>query len=165
MKILKILCLFAFVLSTTVYTTSCKDDCSSSSCENGGTCVDGDCNCADGYEGNTCSAESRDKFEGDWTYSGISGCTFVVNRPSKISEETSNVLQVTMTNLTGYSETVIANVDGNTITIPVQTVDDIDGDSWTISSNTATIADNSFTLEVDYSGFATMMCTLEFNMQ
>lgn len=33
-------------------------------CLNGGTCLDGDCTCAAGYEGDSCSIVSRDKFLG-----------------------------------------------------------------------------------------------------
>lgn len=164
MKILKMLCLFTLFLGTTMYTTSCSDSCSAT-CENGGTCNDGTCDCAEGYEGESCADESRDKFVGNWAYSGQGSCSVAQNIASTVTEATGNLLQVNITNLTGYSEVLVANISGNTISIPEQTVDDIDGDSWTISSNTGTIVDNAFSLEVDYSGFATLDCTLDFVKQ
>lgn len=34
--------------------TSCRDECDSVSCENGGVCVSGDCECPEYYEGERC---------------------------------------------------------------------------------------------------------------
>lgn len=34
--------------------TSCKDACEDVTCENGGTCNDGDCNCPNGFTGTNC---------------------------------------------------------------------------------------------------------------
>lgn len=49
------------MLSLTIFIVSCEDDepmdepCTSSSCQNGGVCVDGSCVCEPGYMGSTCS--------------------------------------------------------------------------------------------------------------
>lgn len=59
MKITKILLLSLITLSI----TSCgKDDpCENIICTNGGSCVNGECNCPEGYEGPDCSNQSTPK--------------------------------------------------------------------------------------------------------
>lgn len=42
--------------------TSCTDACKDVTCENGGVCVEGDCECADFYEGTTCADAFSTKF-------------------------------------------------------------------------------------------------------
>ena len=45
---------------------SCTDPCEDVVCENGGTCDEGTCLCAEGYEGDNCETESRAKYLGDF---------------------------------------------------------------------------------------------------
>jgi len=40
-----------------VTTQSCTDECKDVTCQNGGTCDEGDCSCADGYSGDNCEIE------------------------------------------------------------------------------------------------------------
>lgn len=51
--------------SSACNTDACKDV----TCNNGGTCADGTCLCAAGYEGNDCSTAVNAKFVGTWTAS------------------------------------------------------------------------------------------------
>ena len=53
-------------LSTALFFSSCKDECKDVTCNNGGVCVEGACDCASGYEGTDCSTEIRAKFKGTW---------------------------------------------------------------------------------------------------
>jgi hypothetical protein len=52
-NLLFLLLAFLFILACTK-----KDPCEGVSCLNGGTCVDGTCNCTTGYEGSLCEKES-----------------------------------------------------------------------------------------------------------
>lgn len=56
----------AFTMVT--YTACTKDECKDVVCNNGGTCVDGTCNCATYYEGTNCDNQVRAKYYN--TYKG-----------------------------------------------------------------------------------------------
>ena len=46
---------------------SCKKDpCKNVTCQNGGTCQDGNCRCSLPWEGSKCEVDARDKFVGLW---------------------------------------------------------------------------------------------------
>lgn len=154
---------------------SCADECDDVTCDNGGTCDEGDCTCTtnyygetcadfcengtynegdcmcdDGYEGGSCSTESREKFIGSWTYT--TSCDPGNSSNSEITTVSDNVQRVTITNLTGFNDnTAYAVISGSMIEIPSQSVTDSDGDTWTVSSNSATMANNTFTINVTYS--------------
>lgn len=60
-------------ISSTVLYTSCQDDsCLTLHCKNGGSCADGYCRCATGYEGTECEIRANAKFLG--FYRGQSRC-------------------------------------------------------------------------------------------
>jgi len=73
MKLLKYLLLISVLIGSPAVLTSCKKGCKKDPCKNGGTCVDGTCNCPNGFEGETCDTEVRGKFYG--TYNGLIDCT------------------------------------------------------------------------------------------
>ncbi|MEN2991994.1 MAG: calcium-binding EGF-like domain-containing protein [Bacteroidia bacterium] len=43
-----------------------KNPCKNVNCQNGGSCVDGRCNCVLPWEGDRCEVDARAKFFGDW---------------------------------------------------------------------------------------------------
>lgn len=103
---------------------SCADKCKKIICYNGGFCLDGNCGCTTGFEGNDCSLETRDKFLG--TYNVQDHCTvtgdttYTVN----IGKVDTNVTRVQIANFNNdFSNLVFATVSGNNIEIPVQTPD------------------------------------------
>lgn len=49
------------------YTACNKDECKDVVCQNGGSCVEGTCSCAAGYEGTNCETKSSAKFVGTYT--------------------------------------------------------------------------------------------------
>ena len=49
--------------------SGCSDPCDEVTCLNDGFCIEGNCNCASGYEGDDCGTELNDKFEGTYTLS------------------------------------------------------------------------------------------------
>lgn len=63
----KLFQILGVVAVATIGMTSCEvDPCNDVTCDNGGTCVDGDCVCATGYEGTDCSTLVRAKFIGNY---------------------------------------------------------------------------------------------------
>jgi len=54
MKLLKSSLLLFAILCTVVSTQSCKEECEDIVCQNDGICVDGTCECPDGYTGDDC---------------------------------------------------------------------------------------------------------------
>lgn len=47
---------------TVTYTACNKDECKDVVCQNGGTCVSGNCSCTVGYEGTNCETQVRTKY-------------------------------------------------------------------------------------------------------
>lgn len=140
--------LMVFSLAIVTFYTSCTDPCKDVTCLNAGTCVDGTCDCADGYEGTDCGTETRAQFLG--SYSVASGTiTCGVTGNSTISAGTS--VNVT-TNSGGVKKiaislggvlTVVATVSGSTLTIDNQTISGFTySGTGSVSSNTLTVALN-----------------------
>jgi len=97
MKNLKFLTIIAsFCLAVSF--SSCElfsepDPCEDVTCQNGGTCVDGNCDCPEGYSGTNCETEWRTKFLG--TYAGVATCNFgTFNGGGTIVADASNILKL-----------------------------------------------------------------------
>ncbi len=59
--------------SMTLYTSCTQTDkCENVVCNNGGVCVDGTCNCLNGFTGNNCENSDAEKFVG--LYTGVNKC-------------------------------------------------------------------------------------------
>lgn len=146
--------------------SSC-DDCKDVTCENGGTCNEGECECTDnyfgdncethcvngayaggscdcdaGYEGDACETMSRDKFVGSYSVSdnctGSGADTYTV----AIATSSGEVTDVLISNFWAlFTNSVKATISGNTITIDSQ---EPDGDGWLVTGN-GTYADGSIT--------------------
>jgi hypothetical protein len=72
MKTLRIVGL-AMALFGALTLQSCKKDpCKNVTCQNGGTCQDGNCRCSLPWEGSKCEVDARDKFVGLWR--GTTSC-------------------------------------------------------------------------------------------
>lgn len=54
---------------------SCKDPCDDLNC-NAGSCVEGICNCDEGYDGTNCESEVRAKYYGTWKGPNMCTTTF-----------------------------------------------------------------------------------------
>src|SRR4051812_10777864 len=79
------------------YTACNKDECKDVVCQNGGTCIGGNCSCPTGYEGTNCETRSRDKFVG--TYLGSETCSTGSDTYSVILAANSNAIQLTLSNI------------------------------------------------------------------
>lgn len=114
--------MIAGLFSTTL--TSCSDPCKDVVCENAGTCNEGICECAEGYEGSSCETEIRAQFIGSYTGAGTvvcdsTGSGSVTDLSIAISNSSSNILGV-IVNLEGNNLT--ATVDGSNLTFASQVV-------------------------------------------
>jgi len=115
-------------LSFALVFNSCKKDedpCDGVTCQNGGSCNNGNCNCTTGFEGGTCGTEWRAKFIG--LYNGNFACStgnFTINLT--ITNSAAGVTSIVMSDgtdswvatLTGSSSVNIASQSisgGNTI--------------------------------------------------
>jgi hypothetical protein len=116
------------VFAATVYFAACKPDpCVTRDvdCRNGGTCKDGNCICASGYEGDSCQFRVNEKFD---SYYACIRTRIINNTPP--SEDADDTLRVKALNdrftIQFFSirdsvfEVINGTVDGNYITIPSQ---------------------------------------------
>jgi hypothetical protein len=110
---------------TSVVFTSCeKDACEDIICANGGTCTDGACNCAAGYEGTLCETESRTKFIKSWAATDVQGTNTLVYTCAIASGSLiTNVIISNKFSDDFFVNNVNATVSGNTINIASQQPD------------------------------------------
>jgi hypothetical protein len=123
--------LVLMLFGTTLYFSSCRPDaCVNRAvvCQNGGTCRDGDCLCASGYEGDSCQFRVNEKFASN--YACIR--TMLIN--NSLIDDNDDTLRVKAGNdpftIQLYSirdsvkEVVSASVNGVYVTIPNQVLKD-----------------------------------------
>src|SRR4051812_28730932 len=91
-----------------LYTSCNKDKCKDVTCQNGGTCSDGNCTCVTGYEGTNCETKSRDKFVG--TYAGSEICSVGTDAYSITLAANSDALKLTYTNLYNQNFTAVCSM-------------------------------------------------------
>ncbi|HUM45657.1 MAG TPA: hypothetical protein PLD84_01940 [Chitinophagales bacterium] len=122
-SILGVSFLSMIALATVLFFNSCDDDpCKDVVCVNG-DCVSGVCACDLGYEGTDCSTKSVTKYVG--SYSAIDVCssgTYSYNAIVSASSTTVNGLIITNFGGFGSTLTAIATVDGNSVTVPSQSL-------------------------------------------
>lgn len=124
------LLLVAGIFSSTIYFSACTaDPCKTRAvtCMNGGTCKDGDCICAKGYEGDSCQFRINEKFNSH--YACIR--TRLIN--NSFTDDNDDSIRIKALNdkfsVKIYSirdsifEVLNASVEGNTLTIPDQNID------------------------------------------
>ncbi|MCB0533047.1 MAG: calcium-binding EGF-like domain-containing protein [Lewinellaceae bacterium] len=107
----KLVCLLTILGSIIFFALACadKDACKDVDCGANGTCIDGVCDCIDGYEGAACAEEWAQKFLGE--YEGFDVCpsgTIPLNKPVKITRISATEVQ--LFNLGSFQSTLIATV-------------------------------------------------------
>lgn len=111
--------------------TSCKEDlCKATVCAYEGTCNDdGSCTCLIGYEGERCETISKDKFKGTWTVSEKGSITNAATYATSIEDRSEHGIDdVVIRNFNNkFNQDVFAKVERDTIFIPSQTVEHLDG--------------------------------------
>ena len=113
----KLLFLFA-IISMSLF--ACKDACEDVTCQNGGTCDDGTCICADGYSGTNCETAENAKFVGN--YDMLCNGAISANIPGIIDTTINIVDQPATATITAGSGPTDLNLETN-VTFAGQTLD------------------------------------------
>lgn len=133
--------------SAAILQSCTQDPCKDVVCQNGGTCVTGVCNCLNGYEGDSCQTESRAKFIGTWAVQDDGTASGTANYNITVTSGAA----VTAVNIDGlwqlFVNSITANVNGNTITIPLQ---EPDNDDYTIEGTGTITAGTPSTVAMTY---------------
>ena len=161
MKTLRIIGL-AMALFGALTLQSCKKDpCKNVTCQNGGTCQDGNCRCSLPWEGSKCEVDARDKFVGSWR--GTAQC-----QGGGGPEE--DVLSITKSSTTPNRIIIEGRIYGdlnssNAFDIPAQQVN-VDGIGVTISGEgSLNVSQLKLTLKYTVQGGGAFTCTGTYNKQ
>ena len=103
-----------------VYTSCTPDKCKAIACAHGATCDQGACLCLPGFTGPNCETATKDKFLSQWQVQEQGSVTMAAQYALDIEKTNSDTI-VAIKNLWNYfSQTVYANVHGDTLYIPNQ---------------------------------------------
>ncbi len=150
-------------LGAITYTACNKDECKGVQCNNGGTCVTGGvCSCPTGWEGSSCQTETRAKFAKQYNVTASCQASYIATITAASGTDVTKVTITNFANLNaaaGTTTSVYANVSGNDINIPTQTV--VGFSSATITASGSGTYSNG-TLTMNYTvvtSTATNTCT------
>ncbi len=114
-----------------VVVSSCSDDpCDDVICNNGGDCIEGNCDCPTGYEGTTCDVESRTKYLGGWNTVDWD-CGFGIDDFTFVFEPGSGILEMSFFDPTEPDAKIACHIEGNMIVVDSQVVV-VDGELFTL---------------------------------
>ncbi len=144
----------ALIVALAFGVQSCKKDdpdpCEDVTCSGNGTCNDGDCACDDGYIGSNCETEERAQFLGSYSVAtgtivcGVSGSSSIPAGTSVIVSSNSGGIKKIAISI-GGALTVIATVDGSSLTIDNQTIGGyVYTGTGSVTSNTLTVSLSEF---------------------
>ncbi|GIV33180.1 MAG: hypothetical protein KatS3mg031_0715 [Chitinophagales bacterium] len=117
------LILSVLAISAIMFFNACEEDaCKDVTCLNAGTCVDGDCICAPGYEGTTCEIKMVDKFVGTYKLNENCPSGSITDWPTSIDASNTTINKILITGFGGFdcagtAIVVEATVNGKDITI------------------------------------------------
>jgi len=162
MKSLRIIGL-AMALFGALTLQSCKKDpCKNVTCQNGGTCQDGNCKCNLPWEGSRCEVDAREKFVGAWQ--GTENCGTLSNYTTTINRSQASPVRITIYER-DFQITYYAELNSSTsFTIPQQTYT-VQGLAIGITGN-GTLNGNTLTMNVTYSlGSDASVCSYTLTRQ
>jgi hypothetical protein len=144
------------LLSAVLLVNSCRDSCQDLVCLNDSECIDGSCNCPDGYSGIDCGTNVSANFLG--TYNVSEQCPNDTSYTVNISVDTLDISQVKIANFFNvFSNLTIAHVNYTSISIPLQAPD---SDGRTVSGSGIYIPPDQIEWNYSvYDGTGTIHCT------
>jgi len=93
-------------------------------CDNGGQCINDTCRCPTGWEGTGCETMVIQKFLGEWSVTEKGSSSPNQNYIIEIDGNSGYLTSVTIFNLFNNASIMLqANVSGDTLYIPIQTID------------------------------------------
>lgn len=123
--VLSTVLVFLLFATGVVFNACVKDPCKDLICKNNGVCRDGRCKCPNGFEGPHCEEKTYEKFIGTWQ--GTYRCNGEVPAErTVIIAPGDKPFEATMYNIFTQTQTLLLELDGDKITIPDQTVNDIE---------------------------------------
>src|SRR5690606_18468421 len=151
MKSIKNLAFTAFLtigtLGTAMLASCNSDECKDVVCQNGGTCVGGNCVCPSGYEGVNCETESAAKYVGSWTAADKEEGSAIPSYTATITKNTVTVLNIGEFSNGFFDNDVQATLNGTTLSIASQ---EPDNDGYSVSGNATYTAGTPATIEWTY---------------
>ena len=148
--------------SMVTYTACNKDECKDVTCNNGGTCINGNCSCPTGYEGSKCEIVSAASLPG--VYTATEDCQPpLTGGPSSwsstVSTSSSDETRIVISNFGNSSTNVTAQVDKNAITIDATTI------GTRNVTGTGTVNGSTLTINYQLSGTPSYSCTMTMTLQ
>jgi hypothetical protein len=143
--------------SAITYTSCNKDECKDVVCQNGGSCLEGTCSCATGYEGTNCETASSSKLVG--VYSAKEDCSPGDTWSSSVSQSTTDKTKIVITNFGDSGGNISGQVSKGTITLDAVTV------SGVTVTGTGTVNGSVLTITYSGTGASTFTCTMTMTKQ
>ncbi len=138
---------FIICLSSLVLFFACSDPCSDVTCLNDGVCIEGSCDCAEGYEGTTCETEKRENLLGTWSTNDYVCGAFTESKTFIITASDDSVLGIEIFNQINPIDTLQGEITDSGFSVPPQA---IAGGIFTISGSGSLMDDSleiSFTVD------------------
>ncbi|MES2701317.1 MAG: calcium-binding EGF-like domain-containing protein [Bacteroidota bacterium] len=152
MKSIKHVALAAFMtlsaFCAVLYSSCSKDACKDVVCQNGGTCADGNCTCATGYEGTRCETVARLKYVNTYVGNGTDNAT-----PSNSYTGFRAVVTATGTDVTKLQLVLQDNTTTPVVALPITLT------TFTATNSTFTITSTSAS-GYTYTGSGTISATV-----
>ncbi|HBH06580.1 MAG TPA: hypothetical protein DDX92_08265 [Flavobacteriales bacterium] len=142
---MKISKLFFPLLFVTLFFSCQKDKCEGVTCENGGICNDGNCNCLFMYDGNRCQDETRTAYYG--TYIGESTADNGSPYPDTVILSTNNKGLEYLTWETEFNDLDVILVERKNANVPEQVF--LDAGIYVVKVSGSATFDNS-TLQMQF---------------
>lgn len=147
--------------SAMTYTACSKDECEDVVCQNGGTCADGICTCASGWEGTNCEVSSASKVK-TGPYNANETCNPVVSGSgwsSTVSASANDKTRIVISNFGASNQNATAFVNGNAITLDPTTLNGL------AVTGSGQITGNVITITYTASGTGGFTCNMTMTAQ